>query len=153
LKENLALNGYIDVIVSKYAVSNEKGTAELYHNSLNTGGSSMITPKERDEGTFEIETFSLQKYLDDEDIGKIDLIKIDVEGKELDVLEGINFQNTQVERIVIELHWDRIDSEKWEEEMSNWDKATDIFGDAIEDPGNLEMLRKRLEPNFIVLEN
>ena len=153
LRDNLDLNGYEDVFVSEYAVSNGRGASELYHNSQNTGGSSMIEPQDRNEETFKIETIPLQKYVSDQNIGKIDLIKIDVEGKELDVLDGIDFQNTKIGKLVIELHWDRIDSERWREKISGWDVVTDLDGEVLNAQEDLEILKKNLSPNFIVLKN
>lgn len=77
------------VTVLDYALSNQKGTAEFNH-FVNKPALSGLK-KRTDFGNLEVNTFTVQTERLDELVSpdtKIDLIKIDVEGAEMIVLEG-----------------------------------------------------------------
>ncbi len=95
IERNAELNGVSQSIaVLRDCVGNETATVRLHVNGM----SSRV---ER-YGTVSIQMETLDKILRDED--RIDLIKIDVEGMERDVLDGLIVKARSVQRIIIEIH-------------------------------------------------
>ena len=68
------------------AVSNERAVME-FHDSAN-GSSSLLGGRETVSQTYLVETVTLDHFADERAYSKIDLVKIDVEGYDLHVLEG-----------------------------------------------------------------
>jgi len=84
LQHNLALNKAENVSIFPFALGSEKGTATLFENwNVNRGGASLLAQEEQDGVDVPVE-----KIDDIFEHDKIDLIKIDVEGFELEVLKG-----------------------------------------------------------------
>ncbi|MEM1140067.1 MAG: FkbM family methyltransferase [Pseudomonadota bacterium] len=81
LQQNIALNGLSDIITPhNLALSNAVGRAAVAHHSQHNIGSTSL--EAREQGTIETGT------LDGFNLPGIDFLKIDVEGFELNVLEG-----------------------------------------------------------------
>lgn len=59
-----------------------------------------------DAATLEVESVRLEDYLDSSGIERVDLLKLDVEGSELETLRGLGGRLANVQRIVGELHTD-----------------------------------------------
>src|ERR1700748_2775122 len=81
----------INVVINQVAVSNKNGAAMLYSNAPGSALASLTKRQNLEFEVFEeVETITFESYwkqiLDRRDI---DLVKIDVEGHELDVLEGL----------------------------------------------------------------
>ena len=55
-------------------------------------------------GTELVQTITLDKFMSEHNVDKIDLIKIDTEGHEFNVLKGLKNQIQNVENILIEFH-------------------------------------------------
>ena len=55
-----------------------------------------------------IKTIPLEKYLDDNNINKVDLIKIDTEGHEFEILKGLKTSIKKVDIIIFEHHYDNM---------------------------------------------
>ena len=55
-------------------------------------------------GTELVQTITLDKFMSEHNVDKIDLIKIDTEGHEFNVLKGLKNQIENVENILIEFH-------------------------------------------------
>lgn len=108
LKENLALNTCTNVEVVSVALGSEAGTAELFENwEVNRGGASLLQ-----QGTGPGMPVTV-RTLDEVIAGRhVDLIKIDVEGFELEVLKG-GLQTLEASRpaLIVEVSDERI-SEK-----------------------------------------
>lgn len=152
LEKNLELNGFTGVEVNEHAISNQKGEADFHLDDKNTGAASLKSGHGKEKIT--VPLITLEEYLNNSSIEKIDLVKIDVEGAELDVLEGMDLENKRYSKILIEIHWERIEEHKWEQKMQNSNfQASDIFGNNLENPQNLDWLKENLDPNFIILEN
>lgn len=79
--ECLASNCFSDVTIKNYALANFNGTADFHQGEKNCGDS-KISRIGRNDYTI------IVKKLDDENLSNVDLIKIDVQGWELEVLEG-----------------------------------------------------------------
>ena len=83
LKTNVSINNMQDVIhILPYGISNYKGTAVI--NDM--GGGSTI----KDDGIFgaEIEIMTLDNLFSLYNIEEVDILKIDVEGAELEIING-----------------------------------------------------------------
>ncbi|MDG5767482.1 FkbM family methyltransferase [Balneolales bacterium ANBcel1] len=88
LKRNLELNRIDNVIPVKRIASNTGGEKRIYYSgSDNTGASSMV----KESGEYEdIQAITIDGFCDEQKITRIDLMKIDVEGHEMDVLRGMS---------------------------------------------------------------
>jgi FkbM family methyltransferase len=86
LKENIALNNITNIKVESFALSNEKKKGKIYENiDLNRGSASLIKLTDSTAG-HDINEITVYEYF--QNFANIDLIKIDVEGYELKVMEG-----------------------------------------------------------------
>lgn len=91
LVRNITLNGYDNVIPVQKAISNKNGRTKLFLNTFEGGGHTLARARHNDkffEGIIEVEVQTLDSFFSDYN-GKIDFIKVDVEGAELAVLEGM----------------------------------------------------------------
>ena len=83
LENNLKLNKISNVHAYNYALGKNEGHGELIINPLNNGGTSVKLLDKKEKNSLKIVT------LDKLDFKRVDLIKIDVEGSELEVLNGL----------------------------------------------------------------
>jgi len=90
LVRNIQINGYREIVraVPK-GVSNEKRTVSLYVSRERSDEASFYSQESADNTCIEVETVSLDEFFADEGWPKVDLVKIDVEGAEVEVLEGM----------------------------------------------------------------
>ncbi|MDR1361960.1 MAG: FkbM family methyltransferase, partial [Holosporaceae bacterium] len=94
LAENIELNDLGDTISHyRYAVTDAKGSAELQiateeRNALNTLGSDFSVSGLEKICTETVPTISLDEFVAEEGISKVNVIKLDVEGSELKALMG-----------------------------------------------------------------
>lgn len=105
LKKNIAINGYQNVVLVEKAISNKSGKGRLYLAEENLGDhriyeSNVILGRK----SIEIETIKLDDYFKDYE-GRIDFIKMDIQGAEPIALEGM--------RTLIEKHSPKILTEFW----------------------------------------
>jgi FkbM family methyltransferase len=92
LEKNIALNNY-DILAFEKAVSNNTGTAIIYDTDAKHTFSVTVNKNMSDDLTQSfietvIEIITLDSFIKENNIEKIDLIKIDVETHEPEVLEG-----------------------------------------------------------------
>lgn len=85
LKKNIELNKLNNVSIVPMACSKERGRLEFYIDKNNSGGHSLV--KKTNQKIF-VETDKLDSIVKSNKITEIKLIKIDVEGAEMDVLLG-----------------------------------------------------------------
>lgn len=90
LKRNIELNGFSNVKILGVALSNKKEKGKIYvPNTKNTGMASLeVQLMSAEYGTEVTEIKRLDDLVIEEGITKMDVIKIDVEGCELNVLYG-----------------------------------------------------------------
>jgi FkbM family methyltransferase len=100
LRHNLALNDCTNTDIYPFALGAENGTALLYENwEVNRGGASLLS--QGDAEGIEVPVRRLDELLTDE---VIDVLKIDVEGFELEVLKGgIELLKNQLPVLIIEV--------------------------------------------------
>ena len=89
LLKNIEYNGYHNIRVANYAISNRLGSATLYNTALDSGRHSIYQHGLPQRGTVTVDTMPMDTFLEGEGWPRIDLVKIDVEGAELDVLKGM----------------------------------------------------------------
>ena len=89
LNKNLRINGYQNVITKNTVVSDYIGTTKLYLSNLTTGMHRIYPSQYCTSKTINVETLTLDNYLNAELVDKISFVKIDVEGSELGVLRGM----------------------------------------------------------------
>jgi len=89
LLKNIEMNGYDNVVATQMAVSNRKGTSVLYLTALDSGRHSMYHHGLPERGSIAIETTTLDSFFSSEGSDRADLIKVDVEGAEVSVLDGM----------------------------------------------------------------
>lgn len=86
LEENITLNRVESIKVEGVALSSEARRGKIYDQwDINRGGASLIKPLNPTE-SYDIEEITFSEYFKSEQ--QIELIKIDVEGYELEVLTG-----------------------------------------------------------------
>jgi FkbM family methyltransferase len=90
LRKNIELNSYSNVQTIQKAVSDKSESTLLFLSALDTGSHSLYSEAARGkQESVEITTTSIDEFLESEGWPGIDLMKIDVEGAELGVLEGM----------------------------------------------------------------
>jgi FkbM family methyltransferase len=89
LRKNIELNGYDNIVATQLAVSDRTGNATIYLTSLDSGRHSLFQHDLPRRGSASIETTTLDLFLEARDWPQIDLIKVDVEGAEIAVLDGM----------------------------------------------------------------
>lgn len=87
LESNIAVNGFGNVTVHAKAVSNSSGTVVINEGPTDHKGLSSMRPLDSASGQHKIDAVALDDIADS--LGKVQLIKIDVEGAELLALQGM----------------------------------------------------------------
>jgi FkbM family methyltransferase len=89
LLKNIAMNNYQNITVARQAVSDREGHAQLHLTQTGSGRHSMFHHGLPERGSVDIETTTLDATLEELGWPHVDLIKIDVEGAEVSVLNGM----------------------------------------------------------------
>jgi FkbM family methyltransferase len=89
LTKNIEINEYQNIVATKMAVSDRTGSSELYLTALDSGRHSLFHHNLPEQGSAAVETTTLDFFLESQGWPQIDLIKIDVEGAEATVLDGM----------------------------------------------------------------
>ncbi len=89
LERNIEANGFRNVIVERLACWSSCGETEIYEGpGSNSGTSSLFRQNAEAVKGHKIQTTTIDAYAVAKQLKSVDLIKIDVEGAEIDVLEG-----------------------------------------------------------------
>ena len=89
LLRNIELNGYDNVVAARKAVSDRVGDAQLYLSATVSGNHSIYHHSQSQRGSIPVETTTVDAMLEELDWPQVDLVKIDVEGGEVAVLDGM----------------------------------------------------------------
>ncbi len=87
LQKNIRQNGYGNVTVYPFAVSNRIGTSKLFVSNINRGDNRLRPFRDQDT-ILEIKITTLDAVTADVS-GPVDLVKMDIQGGEYEVLEGM----------------------------------------------------------------
>lgn len=101
--KNMDLNKVENVIPLNMAIGGYNGTGVLHSARNNKASSSLVVDVSDD--TIDIEVCTLSKLMSDNDIDRIDLLKVDIEGSEYQLFEQVEADElSRIETIVMETH-------------------------------------------------
>jgi len=106
LLKNIELNRYGNIVVEEKAVSCRNGRSTLYLTALDSGRHSLHLHSSQGRGHIPVATMTLDGFFESEGWPRVDLIKIDVEGSEKDVLDGMErlFQKSNALTMILEFN-------------------------------------------------
>lgn len=107
IRRNLELNNATNVTLAQVAVSAEAGVAEFNLAPDTNSGSSGLTRATRYANpTQAVRTLTLDACLQEHNLSKVDVMKIDIEGYEYEAVLGAMelFRSQMVRRVLIEIH-------------------------------------------------
>ena len=84
LKENIKRNNASNIVAANTALSSKKGERKFYVDPENSGGHSFYPAEKSKEIT--VRTDTLENFLADNKVTRIDFLKMDCEGAEYDIL-------------------------------------------------------------------
>lgn len=104
LTENIRLNNFNNIIAINKALGNEKNF--VYINQCEDSAKTFVSNLKTDQSEMKVEMVNLDYFLKENQIDKIDYVKIDVEGFEFYVLQGMKelLKNSPPLIIQIELY-------------------------------------------------
>ena len=104
LQRNIELNGYTNIVMLNKAASNRVGSTTLFLTALDNGRHSTYRHASPERGSIAVDTTTLDAVIDAQGWAKVDLVKVDVEGAERDVLDGMDrlLQNSTDLKLIIE---------------------------------------------------
>lgn len=119
LRKNIRINRIKNIVPIQIALSNYNGKGKIYSNiHVNRGAASLNSNKVK-QPPIEIDVKTLNSWVKENNILKIDFIKIDVEGSELELLKGASelFQDSPKPTICLE----------YSEEVSRDNNINDVY--------------------------
>src|SRR3990170_3202732 len=100
LCRNIEVNGFRNVIPIRKAVFSKSGETKLFLDKSNLGGHSLSEANVDKGASITVEVTSLDDYFKNKDC-EIDVIKMDVQGSEMEVLEGMTNTINQNDNLTI----------------------------------------------------
>jgi FkbM family methyltransferase len=109
LRKNMALNGLDNVTTINSVVSSQKGKIKLYLDGGDSGFTvynTIMVSRTKTEKFLEVESNTLDNILNENNVQRVNWIKIDVEGAEVEVLKGaLNTLSSNKDlTLIIEVH-------------------------------------------------
>lgn len=107
LAQNVELNGFGNVVLSRLALTNCNGEASMWVAPESSSGmSSLVAPDDVTGASERVRTERLDDYCRRAEIQEVDIVKIDVEGEELQVLRGGEqvLRRSQHARVFVEVN-------------------------------------------------
>ena len=100
--ENIKMNGLQNIISHNVAVTKTEGNIPIYLSNDESGHSVF----EKDAKTVNVESISLKKIFDKNNINRCNLLKLDCEGSEYEIIESLpNDYFEKIDKIIIEYHF------------------------------------------------
>lgn len=101
---NIELNDLKNVTPFRMAMTKERGKRNFYvAEKQHSGCHSFFL--ERYEKTIEVKTLSIADLIEQESLTKIDFLKLDCEGSEIEIIEGLSLENAKmIGQIALEFH-------------------------------------------------
>lgn len=130
LRRNVARNGLSNVRVVQAAAADQEGDAELHLTSFVSGGQSLVFSGDAYDGAIKVPLKTVDGVLREFHIDRVDLVKIDVEGAGLLVLEGAAALLAGKPRLVMEV-------EGGEKEMSAVKRRLQALGYRVASSANI----------------
>ena len=106
LKRNILINKLENVVSNQVAIGKDSGKVRFSFKGTTTTG--YISSN---GNSFEVERVSLGKFIEKNNISKINIMKIDTEGSELEILKGGEETLKLTEKIVMEYHSEELKNE------------------------------------------
>lgn len=139
LCKNIEVNGYKNVVPVRKAVFSKSGKMKLFLDKDNLGGHSLSEENVEKTTSIIIEATSLDEYFKAMDY-KIDVIKVDVQGSEMDVLEGMTNILNQNDNLKIIIEF-------WPEGIRNSGSSPRVLLNRLVESGfRLYQIGRHLEP-------
>ena len=89
LQTLVSKNKFSNVYINNFIVSNSNGIGDLYYEDRSTETASTVQNfQDSFNSSIKIEKITLDQYVKDNGIEAVHLLKVDVEGGELEVFEG-----------------------------------------------------------------
>lgn len=104
------INGRDNVILERAAIGDVSGDAILHHGEFGGMHSLLI-----DGDGEKVPLYSLADYMEQKQLERIDLLKLDIEGSELDALKGLGERIRDVDVIIGEVHEALVDEREFYE--------------------------------------
>lgn len=119
LCKNISINRIKNIVPSQIALSNYNGKGKIYPNIHINRGAASFNSNQVEQIPIEVEVKTLNSWVKENNIFKIDFIKIDVEGSELELLKGASelFQHNPKPTICVE----------YSEEVSRDNNINDLY--------------------------
>lgn len=122
------INKFMDqrnVTIENLALSNNKEVASIWLDKQNLGWNTLVKEKTTQGMSKEqIRTITFDEYCEHKNISHVDVIKIDVEGAEFKVLQGMrNFIKKTITKpvILLEIGWGKQGHPFWEDEVKEFE--------------------------------
>lgn len=105
LSDNIQRNNQKNVHTHNCAIGPNEGKMSLHVNAESTGSHSVLEGHTTNTNTQEITVTTLEKFVTENNISTIDLLKMDIEGAEYDIFYNMPKQVlSMVKRITLEIH-------------------------------------------------
>lgn len=88
LQTNISINHLSNVYASNFGLGSSKGRGSIYKYHDNRGMTSFVKRNTSTQGSVDVPISTLDNFLKEYDVSDVKMIKIDVEGWELEVLKG-----------------------------------------------------------------
>lgn len=121
IEKNIKINNLKNIQTISKALSDTEGEVDFYLGNMSGTGS--IKNQEKDP-EMTVETMTFDKYMENQQIDRdrIDVVKIDVEGAELQVLEGMRgFLSEVSTSVVVEFHSSELSEEEFYSKLQELD--------------------------------
>ena len=89
LKDNISLNNSINIRAENVAILDSDTTITMYNGHCLNEGSSSIHKNENSTHSHKVSTKCISQLIHDDEVAKVKIIKIDTEGSEYLILQGI----------------------------------------------------------------